>query len=228
MMDHEAGVSASPEPATTRELSQTIIEYWFGAAPLDHETYLRRTALWFGGSPAIDTEITERFAGALESASSGRLDDWRASATGILAWTILVDQFPRHIFRGTARAYAYGESGRQWCLRALAAGVESRLGMVERTFLYLPLQHSEFIEDQRESVARFERLLAETPESHWFHPHARHGLEMAHLHARVIERYGRFPHRNAALGRSSTMLERMYLDAGGPDFGQPKAEAPES
>lgn len=219
MIDHEAAAG---------ELSQTIVEYWFGADPFDHETYLRRAALWFGGSPAIDAEITERFAGALESAAAGRHDDWSASATGTLAWTILVDQFPRHIFRGTARAYAYGERGREWCLRALAAGVERRLGVVERTFLYLPLQHSESIEDQRECVARFERLLAETPASHWFHPHARHGLEMALLHARVIERYGRFPHRNAALGRSSTMLERMYLDAGGPVFGQSKAGVPES
>lgn len=207
-------------------LPSTIIAYWLGTEPLDEASHLRRRTLWFDASPAVDAEIGLRFASHLELAATGRYDDWSATAMGALAWTILVDQFPRHIYRGTARAYAYGELGRAWCLRALEGGVDHQLGPVERAFLYLPLQHSESLEDQRRCVERFERLLEETPASHWFHPHARHGLEMARLHARLIERYGRFPHRNAVLGRPSTMLEQMYLDAGGSNFGQRKAEAP--
>jgi uncharacterized protein (DUF924 family) len=208
----------------TKGLPEAILEYWFGTEPFDDPTYRRRGALWFNGSAAVDVEITERFSEPLELAAAGRYDDWSATPTGTLAWTILVDQFPRHIFRGTPRAFAYDELGRRWCQRALEAGVERQLGLVERTFLYLPLQHSESIEDQRRCVALFEAVLAEAPETHWFHPHARHGVEMARLHAKLIERYGRFPHRNAVLGRPSTMFEQMYLDAGGSNFGQRKLD----
>lgn len=207
-----------------RGLPKAILEHWFGTEPFDEAIYRQRAALWFDASPAVDAEIAERFAAPLELAVAGRFDDWSTTAAGTLAWTILVDQYPRHIFRGTARAYDHDWIGRQWCTRALEAGVEHELGAVERTFLYLPLQHSEDDADQRLCVERFERLVAETPESHWFHPHAIHGLEMARLHARIVERYGRFPHRNAVLGRPSTMLEQMYLDAGGSDFGQRRVE----
>lgn len=212
------------QSAPTGSSPGAIIEYWFGVEPIDEATYLRRAALWFDGSRDVDVEITDRFAEPLELAVAGRHDDWSATPMGTLAWTILVDQFPRHIFRGTARAYAHDETARQWCRRALEAGVERELGPLERTFLYLPLQHSESIDDQRLCVDRFERLLVETPDTHWFYPHARHGLEMAHLHSRIIARYGRFPHRNRVLGRRSTMFEQMYLDAGGSDFGQRKVE----
>jgi uncharacterized protein (DUF924 family) len=205
---------------------EAILHYWLGTEPFDDAVYLRQKALWFEASPAVDAEITERFAAPLELAAAGRYDDWSTTAAGALAWTILVDQFPRHVFRGTARAYAHDELARRWCLRALEAGLEHELGPVERTFLYLPLQHSESLDDQRRCVARFEHVLAETPAGHWFHPHARHGVEVARLHARIIERYGRFPHRNAVLGRPSTMGEQMYLDAGGFDFGQRKADRP--
>jgi uncharacterized protein (DUF924 family) len=215
-----------PESPATKSLPEAIIEYWFGTEPFDDATYRRRGALWFNGSAAVDLEITERFTEPLELAAAGRFDDWSATPTGTLAWTILVDQFPRHVYRGTPRAFAYDELGRKWCYRALEAGVERQLGIVERTFLYLPLQHSEAIDDQRRCVELFEQVLAEAPAGHWFHPHARHGVDMARLHARLIERYGRFPHRNAVLGRPSTMLEHMYLEAGGSDFGQRKLEEP--
>lgn len=200
--------------------SAAILEHWFGTEAFDDAVYLRRKELWFEASPAVDAEITERFAKPLELAAAGRYDDWSATATGALAWTILVDQLPRHIFRGTARAYAYDGLARDWCVRALASGVQHQLGPVQRSFLYLPLQHSESVEDQRRCVELFEEILAETPATHWFHPHAQHGVEVARLHARIIVRYGRFPHRNAVLGRPSTMMEQMYLDAGGFDFGQ--------
>lgn len=207
-------------------LAEAVLEYWFGTEPFDHPTYLRRGALWFNGSPTVDLEITERFAEPLELAVAGRLDDWSATARGTLAWIIVVDQFPRHVFRGTPRAFAHDALAREWCVRALEAGFDRQLGLVERTFFYLPLQHSESIDDQRRCVALFEQILAEAPAEHWFHPHARHGVDMAQLHARLVERYGRFPHRNKVLGRPTTMAEQMYLDAGGSDFGQRKAEEP--
>lgn len=208
------------------KLRDSILEYWFGTEPFDDAVYLRRGAMWFNGSPAVDLEITHRFSDALERAAAGELSSWAQTPQGALAWTILVDQFPRHIHRGTAQAYAYGEIGRQWCLRALEAEVHRRIGRVERTFLYLPLQHSEEMADQHRCVALYEELLEQTPADHWFHPHAQHGVDMAKLHARLIQRYGRFPHRNAVLGRASTMFEHMYLQAGGSDFGQRKVEEP--
>ncbi|MEX1369455.1 MAG: DUF924 family protein, partial [Nannocystaceae bacterium] len=209
-----------------RDLAQSIIEYWFGTEPFDAPTYLKRGAMWFNGSVAVDLEITHRFSAALERAAQGELDDWSETASGTLAWTILVDQFPRHIHRGTAQAYAYGDIGRAWCLRALEAEMHGKIGRVERTFLYLPLQHSEDPSDQQRCVELFDELLEQTPADDWFHPHAKHGVDMARLHARIIDRYGRFPHRNAVLGRKCTMFEHMYLEAGGSDFGQRSVAEP--
>lgn len=226
MTGHDDHRGVRPDPHTNTIRPEAIIEYWFGTEPFDDAAYRRRGVMWFNGSPVIDLEIAERFAEPLELAVAGHLDDWSVTPTGVLAWTVLVDQFPRHIFRGTPRAFAYDALARRWCLRALEAGVERHLGLVERTFLYLPLQHSESIEDQRHCVELFEQILAEAGDTHWFHPHAQHGVDMARLHARLIARYGRFPHRNAVLGRPSSMLEQMYLDAGGSDFGQRKLEPP--
>jgi uncharacterized protein (DUF924 family) len=106
----------------TKGLPEAILEYWFGTEPFDDPTYRRRGALWFNGSAAVDVEITERFSEPLELAAAGRYDDWSATPTGTLAWTILVDQFPRHIFRGTPRAFATTSSG------GSGAGVPSRPG----------------------------------------------------------------------------------------------------
>lgn len=205
---------------THNNLSQNILDFWFGAQAFNERTYSERSTLWFDACPAIDAEISGRFEQALHQATAGVFNHWRTHAKSVLAWMILVDQFPRHIYRGTAQAYGFGELGLQWCLWALADGVEDDLSQVERVFLYLPLQHTESMSAQLHCVERFEDLVATTPPTDWFYEHARRGLEMAIVHARIIHRYGRFPHRNRVLGRTSSLAEKMYLDAGGSWFGQ--------
>ncbi len=198
----------------------SILDFWFGTQVFDERTYSERSALWFDACPAIDAEISRRFEQTLQHAAGGVLNHWRVHAKSVLAWIVMVDQFPRHIYRGTAQAYGFGELGLQWCRRALADGVEDELSPVERVFLYLPLQHTESMSAQRRCVERFEALVASTPATDWFYEHARRGLEMAIIHARIIHRYGRFPHRNMVLGRTPSLAEKMYLDAGGSWFGQ--------
>lgn len=199
---------------------EQVLAYWLGTSPLGDQEYRRRLPMWFGGDEAVDRELRERFGEHVETAAAGTWDAEASTPRGVLALVLLLDQLPRNIHRGTARAYAHDARALALCRTALARGLDERLGPVERTFLYLPLQHSEDLADQRRSVALMDRLVQQTPEGDWFHPHARHGLTMARLHERLIERYGRFPHRNAVLGRPSTLPERMYLDAGGTTFGQ--------
>ncbi|MEM7157638.1 MAG: DUF924 family protein [Myxococcota bacterium] len=201
-----------------------VLEYWFGHDEYDDATYRQRMNLWFYGGEAVDGQVRARFGAAVELAATGALDHWATTARGSLALVVLLDQFPRNMHRGTPQAYAYDELARDLCLRGLGEGLHTQLGPAERAFYFLPLQHAESLEDQQRCVAYFEQELAATPEHSWYRPHAEHALEVAKVHERIIRRYGRYPHRNEALGRPDTLDERMYLDAGGPAFGQERSQ----
>ena len=203
---------------------QDVLDYWFGPGEYDDATYRQRMNLWFYGGEAVDSQIRDRFEAAVELAASGALDHWAHTARGSLALVVLLDQFPRNMHRGTPQAYAHDELARGLCLRGLSEGLHTQLRPAERAFYFLPLQHTESIADQEQCVAYFEQELANTPEGDWYRPHAEHALEVARVHERIIRRYGRYPHRNQALGRPSTIDERMYLDAGGPAFGQERPQ----
>jgi uncharacterized protein (DUF924 family) len=167
-----------------------ILEFWFSdeARPC-----------WFASTPAFDREVAERFLDVWQAAARGDLDGWAATPQGALALVIVLDQFPLHLFRGRADAFATEAQARAVTRRALANGWDGSLAPEQRAFLYLPLMHSESLQDQEASVALYEALgLAES--LHW----ARH-------HRELIRRFGRFPHRNAALGRTSTPDELAYL-----------------
>ena len=176
--------------------------------------------LWFGGSPVVDHEIRVRFASTVESAAQGRLRGWEATPRGALALLIVLDQFPRHLYRGDRRAYALDRLALATCRTVSESGLDQELELFEQPFCYLPLQHSESLDDQRDCVARFEALLGRTPAKHWYRVHAESAVTVARAHLAIIERYGRYPHRNAVLGRRNTLAEQMYLDAGGSTFGQ--------
>jgi uncharacterized protein (DUF924 family) len=160
---------------------------------------------WFAKDPRFDERIRRRFAAACEAAARGELGGWEASAQGALALLLLLDQFPRNLYRGSARAFEADPLARAVAARAIARGFDRRTGPALRPFFYLPFQHSESLEDQDRAVALCETLERAGGES----------ARAARQHREIIHRFGRFPHRNAALGRVSTPEESRFLAEGG-------------
>lgn len=193
-----------------------LLAFWFGSAREDAAVIAERSAIWFRGGGAVDAEIRTRFAALREQAIDGRLDAWLALPHGRLALVILVDQFSRNLFRGDARAFAHDALARGWVEEGLRLGADRALRAVERVFFYLPLEHSESFADQQGCVALFRQLRADAPPA----SHAAFDgyLDYAERHRDVIARFGRFPHRNAALGRASTPAEEAYLAVPGAGF----------
>jgi uncharacterized protein (DUF924 family) len=157
---------------------------------------------WFKQDTALDDEIRHRFFTAYEAAAAGRLSDWQRNAKGALALLILLDQFPRNMFRGTAQAFATDAQAHAVASRAILNGFDGADPDM-CTFFYLPFMHSEELADQERAIA-FYRARNDAD-----------GLKWAELHADIIRRFGRFPHRNAALGRATTREEQAFLDSGG-------------
>ncbi len=158
---------------------------------------------WFNGGAAFDTACRERFLDTHFAAARREHEHWMDSADGALALLILLDQIPRNIFRGSAHAFATDPLALYHARRAVDAGLDARVDPTLRAFVYLPFEHSEDIADQRRSVALFDAL-------------GNDGYaKYARAHLDVIEKFGRFPHRNRALGRINTPEEQAWLDAGG-------------
>ena len=198
--------------------ARTVREYWFGARPLTAEALDRRMDFWFGSDEQRDAEIRERFGALLERAAAGELSAWGDGPRGRLSLILLLDQFPRNMFRGTARAFEYDEQALTLALTGLQSGADGALDFAERLFFYMPLEHAENRDAQDESVAAFRRLLAEVPRD--LHAAFASTLGFAERHRSIIERFGRFPHRNALLGRANTPEEAEWLKEGGSRFGQ--------
>jgi uncharacterized protein (DUF924 family) len=195
---------------------QEVLDFWFGA-PGSPE-YGAARALWFRGGPEADRAIRDRFLGCYERAAAGRLDHWGEAPRPCLALVVVLDQFPRNMFRGAARSFAADDLARQAARRVLARGYDRGLLPVERMFAYLPFMHSEDLADQRLSVELFSGLDD--------YPGRRQSIDYAVLHLRIVERFGRFPHRNDILGRASTPEEIAYLANGAERFGTVATAAP--
>jgi uncharacterized protein (DUF924 family) len=172
--------------------SDAVVEFWRETGP----------DRWFAKDPAFDAAFRARFSEAHRAAAQGALDGWASDARGALALLILLDQFPRNAFRGTPRMYATDAAARRVAEHALAAGFDRAIDPDLRLFFCLPFAHSETLADQDRSVA-LNRQLGE--------PYFTHALG----HREIIRRFGRFPHRNALLGRTTTPEEQAFLDAGG-------------
>ena len=199
--------------------ARAVREYWFGARTLSPEALEHRMDFWFGAhSSRHDEEIRTRFGELLERAAAGKLAGWADGPRRRLSLIILLDQFPRNVFRGTARAFAYDAQALALALSGMQSAADGALDFAERLFFYMPLQHAESREAQDESVAAFRRLLAEVPPE--LHATFAGALHFAEKHRSIIERFGRFPHRNALLGRPSTPQEAQWLDEGAASFGQ--------
>jgi uncharacterized protein (DUF924 family) len=172
---------------------EEVLAFWRAAGPDQ----------WFKRDDSFDAEIRAKFLGTYEAAAAGRLEHWPTTPDGALALLILLDQFPRNLFRGEARAFATDAKARSVADQAIARGTDRLFGLPERRFCYLPLMHSENLADQERCIA----LCRDAGDAE--------GAKYAELHAQIIRRFGRFPDRNQALGRTTTEEERAFLDAGG-------------
>ncbi|ENO76616.1 DUF924 family protein [Thauera sp. 63] len=198
------------------ETPDTIHAFWFGTHPDDDAVIARQSALWWRKQADVDAEIRRRFAPWVARAARGELDGWLADVRGRLALILLTDQFPRNIWRGEAAAFAFDVLALRWAKDTLRLGLDNELRAVERVFVYLPLEHSEDLGDQREAVRLFDRLAASVPAPN--RPSFDGYLDYARRHLAIIERFGRFPHRNAALGREAREDETAFLQQPGSSF----------
>ncbi len=169
-----------------------IVRFWTDAGP----------ARWFKRDAAFDDEFRARFAAEHEAAASGALDDWANTAEGALALMILLDQYPRNSFRGTARMFATDPLALSFAKKAIAQGFDAVVDPALRSFMYLPFMHSEQLAEQERALELYAPLGAESQ-------------RYAVMHRDIIVRFGRFPHRNGLLGRSTTIQEQAFLDEGG-------------
>jgi uncharacterized protein (DUF924 family) len=172
---------------------ETVLAFWRDAGPDN----------WFKKHAAFDDAIRARFLATYEAAAAGTLADWEATPEGALALAVVLDQFPRNMFRGDARTYTADPIARGVAARAVARGFDRLVALGDRQFFYLPFEHSENLADQERCCELF-RATGDAELTQW-----------AELHADIIRRFGRFPHRNQILGRATTPEERAFLDGGG-------------
>lgn len=195
-----------------------ILNFWFADAAESVDALRRRYAVWFGVDREFDHEVRQRFETTLELAETGACDHWEGDARSLLALILLFDQVPRNIHRGTSRAFAYDDRALKLSLRGIGGGVDQELAALERVFFYMPLQHVEALDLQTRSVELHAALVHEGPES--LRGFLDQSLNHAVRHRDIIAQFGRFPHRNAVLGRASSEAEQAFLDAGTSRYGQ--------
>ena len=204
--------------------ARQVRDFWFGKLPLTAQTLAQRVKLWFPGDASpedlkkLDGIIRTRFGPLVLRAAEGDLASWADSPRRCLSLIILLDQFPRSIFRGTARAFTTDEQALAVTLSGMQSAADGALDVVERIFYYMPLQHCEVREVQDESVAAYRRLLTEAPQE--IRGIFAESLQSAEKHRSIIEQFGRFPHRNRILERANTPEEEVWLRASSDRMGQ--------
>lgn len=198
------------------EISDSIHDFWFSSHPDDAIVSQQKSSLWWSKKQAVDQEIRDRFELHVEAAARHELDEWTTSGRTLLALLLLTDQFPRNMYRNTSRAFAYDALAQAWCLAGLEQGMDRGLRPIERVFFYLPLEHAESVALQERSVQLYTKLFQDVPaaQADLFRGY----LTFALRHRRIITRFGRFPHRNAILGRPSTPEEVIFLQEPGSSF----------
>lgn len=184
-----------------------VLDFWFAEA---------NAVRWFAVDAAFDEDIRECFGHATAAAADGQLDDWTATPPGWLALLILLDQCPRNLYRGDPRAWAQDVKAQRMVLSGIARGDDRRLSPLQRVFAYMPLEHAENMDLQQISVEQFGALCKEVPREQ--RGRFEGFFDYARRHCEVIARFGRFPHRNAALGRTSRPEELLYLVQPGAGF----------
>ena len=195
----------------------SILDMWFRERAHDMPGLDARVNFWFGEDPERDIQIRHRFGGLIKRASANELDHWANIPLGRLALIIVIDQFRRNVYRGTPEAFSHDRMALTLCVEGAIAKQDKQLSLLQRVFFFMPMQHIESLKVQNKSVTVFKGLAAAANETEkdTFETFA----DFAELHRDIIEQFGRFPHRNAILGRDSTATEKEYLEDG-PDFGQ--------
>ncbi len=186
-----------------------LLDFWFGNLGSADLPNSDRTNLWFGENEAVKQKITETFLTEYESAANGTLHDWATTPRGRLALIIMLDQFPRYIHRRSPKAFAYDNEAQRLCAEGLRNNMDKSLTLIERVFFYMPLVHAESSAYQEQSIRLYQDLvslsMSETTQIYQLF------LAYAYAHFRVIKEFGRFPQRNAVLGRGSTDAELVFL-----------------
>jgi len=177
---------------TEQKTAEELLAFWFS------EPASKR---WFRSTPQFDAELKERYEPLVRDALAGRLDHWAKSSTGALALVILLDQLPLNIYRNRAKSFAGENRAREVADKAIAEGWDADMGDKQKAFLYIPFMHSENIADQERSVALYRQA------------GLKDNLRWAEHHRNIVQRFGRFPHRNAVLGRTSTPEEEAWLNS---------------
>jgi uncharacterized protein (DUF924 family) len=197
---------------------ETILSFWFKEQALSAPQIDQRMEIWFSEDPIFDLEIKKEFSDDIAQASSGELDHWADDSYGRLALIILLDQFRRNIFRGTAKAFSMDRQALKLCVQGAMEKKDQVLTPIQKIFFYMPLQHAESRKVQAKSVEIYRRLAESVS------PTLRETFmtvaEFAELHKDIIDQFGRFPHRNELLNRKNTPQEAEYLAGDGPNFGQ--------
>lgn len=187
-----------------------ILYFWFGQPASDSTALAKKMEFWFRSGPTLDPIVRARFGRPVSDALEGKLVSWAETPRGRLALILLLDQFTRHVFRNTPAMYLGDAEARWLTVEGLDRAVDWRLTLEERLFFMMPLAHSERLADQDQSVAYAEQLAADAPSS------VKDAWQASVAHPRryreIIARFGRFPHRNAVLGRDSTKEEIAFLE----------------
>ena len=194
-----------------------ILDFWFREQELSAPQIDRRMDIWFGEDPVFDHEIKKEFSADVERACQGKLDHWATDPHGRLALILLVDQFRRNMYRGTADAFSMDKLALKLCVEGAMEKKDKGLTPIQKVFFYMPLQHAESRKVQAKSVELFNRLAESV--SPTYQETFLTVAQFAELHKDIIDQFGRFPHRNQLLGRANTPEEEEYL-ADAPDFGQ--------
>ena len=193
-----------------------VLDFWFGELDELGCASPNQRKLWWTKSDAFDEAVKAQFLGDYEAIVAGDRDAWRSTPRGALAYIIVLDQFSRNMFRGTPKMFAADALAREAACEGIEAGFDTELSFDERVFFYLPLEHSEEKNDQDRCCAFFGALVECAPEE--LKADAEYYLDFARRHAAIIERFGRYPHRNEILGRPSTPDEIAFLEEPGSSF----------
>ncbi len=191
---------------------EDVRTFWFGQPDLTKPPTLDK-GRWWKSTPAFDAEIEDRFGSRMQEALDTGLPEWRGSPEDLLSLILLCDQFPRNVHRGTGKAFAWDARAREVATILDNQGAPTSWQPDALAFSWMPFEHSEAMADQDRCVARFESLAQAAPQAKFY-------VDFAVKHRDIIAQFGRFPHRNRALGRDTTAEERDFLANGGPSFGQ--------
>ena len=193
-----------------------ILDYWYGDFVKEGNAVDERFKFWFGKSEQADEEIRRRFSADVEKLIASQYQHWLQHPQGRLACILLIDQFCRQIYRGTPAAFEYDHLALDFCIQGIELGHDLALSRPLRYFYYLPLEHSEDLDHQHQCVAAYQVMADEAPEKYRYIYLNAKGYSEEHL--KIIERFGRFPHRNKILDRKSTLAELEFLKQPGSSF----------